>query len=149
MAKRIHYEDDIFLANLMIRVLHDSTRLEVDAAFFSGWILDTINSTYDILEGISSSLLENTRIMEHGEQLSNLVEAWTRYLGLLGSIELGGDSISAALEPARERILMLKTNARNRQTELWLEEGNHRDSEDDPSLVSMNELNHLLGPESF
>ena len=149
MAKRIHFEDDIFLANLMIRILRDATRLEVDTALFENWMLDTLNSISDILEGISESLLENKQILEHKEQLSNLVEAWSRHLALLGAIELGTDTLSTALQPARERIAILKSNARARHTELALHEGSKQNNEDDPSLVSMSELNHLLGPDSI
>lgn len=148
MAKRIHFEDDIFLANLMIRLVRDATRLEINTALFENWILDTLNSISEILEGISESLLDNRQILEHEEQLSNLVEAWSRQLALLGAIELGTDTLSAALQPARERITILKSNARARHTELALHEGNRQNNEDDPSLVSMSELNHLLGPDN-
>ncbi len=144
MAKQTHFEDNIFFANLIIRLVKDACRLELNASIYSNWIFESIVTCNSALENISSNLLENQTILEFKEQLSNLVETWNRFVKLLSNFENLDSPVAQALNPGLPRLAVLRTNAKNRLMELAILEGKDKTDSEDPSVVSLHELNQLL-----
>ncbi len=147
MAKRIHFEDDIFYINLLIRTFRDGLELDLDAELFLPRAVDDLAFIDATLERLLSELTENERLLERSEQLLNLREAEERFVETLGRVVSGRGTLAQALVPFSERFAELKTNSLRRRSLIDGATALKNDTDDDPYVVSRLELNELLKDE--
>jgi hypothetical protein len=144
MAKRIHFEDDIFYLNLLIRTLRDGLELDLDAELFLTRCLDEFVFIDNSFETLLSELTENERLIERGEQLLNLLEAEERYAEALGRVLSARGTIAQGLQPFTQRMAELRSKSMRRSSEINGATAFSSDGNDDADLVSPFELNELL-----
>jgi hypothetical protein len=144
MAKRIHFEDDVFYLNTRLRSLEDMLVLDVDPEFFLQKTLDDVDFIDATLQAVQDALLENERLIEREEQIRNLVETEETFIALIRRLADGRSAISAALQPFSERFSLLTARTRERARALRVRENDGRKEADDPLVVSPEELNELL-----
>jgi len=144
MAKRIHFEDNIFYVNLLIRTFRDGLELDLDMELFLAHAFDELAFIDETLERLLASLSENERLLERGDQLMNLLEAEDRFAEAFGRLMSGKGTLAQGLEPFAERLSELK--ARSQKRLAMIEGASTLKSEvpDDPYVVSQVELNELL-----
>ena len=144
MAKRIHFEDDIFYLNLLIRTFRDGLELDLDTGLFMTRSMDELNFIDGAFDRILSALTENERLIERSEQLLNLLEAEERFAEAVGRILSGRGSISEALAPFADRFAELRSKSLRRRSEIDGATAFSSQGADDPYVVSPFELNELL-----
>lgn len=143
MAKRIHFEDDIFYLLTILRTVDDAFALELDSDLFLQKIFDDLVFVDASLERLIGALRENAKLIERSEQLRNLVEAEDRLVEVYGKVIDGVGTTGEALAPFAQRFRELRTAARARRSELdGLLDFPADDAEN--GLVSSEELNELL-----
>lgn len=146
MAKRVHFEDDIFYINIRIRMLHDALLLDLDPDFFLEQTLSDIEFIDRLLGVIKDALEQAERLIEREEQLINLSDTEEHFHMLLLSIMNGKGSLGVAFMPLAERFKQLEKQSDTRRKELSILSGKDANSGlDDPLLVSPRELSELLG----
>jgi len=144
MAKRIHFEDDIFYLNTRLRSLEDMLVLDVDPEFFMQKTLDDVDFIDATLQAVQVALIDNERLIEREEQIRNLVETEDNFAGLIRRFTDGRSDMSIALKPFYERFSLLSARTRERTQALRAREGDVGREADDPLVVSSEELNELL-----
>lgn len=148
MAKRIHFEDDIFYLNLLIRTFRDGLELDLDPELFLTHAVDDLNFIDDVLERLLGELSENERLIERGDQLLNLLEAEERFTNTIGRVVSGKGTLSQAFAPFLERFAELRTHSLRRRSEIEGASSFKSSVPDDPYVVSQMELNELLREDS-
>ena len=143
MAKRIHFEDDIFYVNVRIRSIRDMLSLDVDSEFFAQNTMAELEFLDSTLRLLLKGLIENERFIERDEQLRNLGETETNFSALVADFEKGANPTAAALAPFAERFSDFISRSRDRRLENQVATGT-KTSSDDPLVVSSAELNELL-----
>jgi hypothetical protein len=144
MAKRIHFEDDIFYVNLLIRTFRDGTELDLDMELFLAHAFDELTFIDETLERLLAALSENERLLERGDQLLNLMEAEERFAEAFGRLMSGKGTLAQGLEPFAERLAELKARSRKRRSTIEGTAALKPEVPDDPYVVSQVELNELL-----
>jgi len=144
MAKRIHFEDDIFFLNLLVRTLKDGLELDLDADIFLNKIIDDLVFLDTTFERMLANLSGNERLLDRNEQLVNLQEVEERFADAVAKIMSGRGILSEALSPFFERFAELRVRSAKRRTEIEAATAYQSDSENDPNLVSPFEMNELL-----
>lgn len=144
MAKRIHFEDDIFYLNLLIRTLRDGFELDLDVELFLTRYVDDLTFIDNAFETLLSELTENERLIERGEQLLNLLEAEERFAEALGRALAARGTVAQGLQPFSERLVELRSRSMRRRSEINGATAFSGDGVDDADLVSPYELNELL-----
>lgn len=144
MAKRIHFEDDIFYLNVLIRTLRDGIELDLDPELFLNRVVDDLTFVDAVATRLLAELTENERLIERNEQLLNLMEAEERFSETLGRVASGRGSIAQALTPFAERFAELRASSARRRNEIDATTTLGSPLDDDPNLVSSLELNELL-----
>jgi len=144
MAKRIHFEDDIFYLNLLIRTFRDGLELDLDTELFLTRAIDDLGFIDDSLERLLEELSGNERLIERGEQLLNLQESEERFADALSRVLSGRGSLAEALLPFSERFGELRTKSLRRRALIDGATAFKSDTADDPYVVSQMELNELL-----
>lgn len=146
MAKRVHFEDDIFYINIRIRMLHDALLLDLDPDFFLEQTLLDIEFIDRVLDILKSALEQAERLIEREEQLINLSDTEEQFYNFILSILNGKGSIGESCMPLAERFVQLQKQSDTRRKELSALSGRDANTGvDDPLLVSPRELNELLG----
>jgi len=101
MAKKvINYEEDIFFLNLMLKVLKDGLKLDIDANFFTQKVKDDILFISRMVSLIYKSLSENTFMLKRLEYLKSLQRLMQLFTELLSNIVNNKFYFSPALEGA-------------------------------------------------
>lgn len=144
MAKRIHFEDDLFYMNACIRLERDSLALDLDPELFLNKAMDEFTFIDSTLGLLLKELLDNERLIERKEQLLNLFETEERFADLIAAIQEGRGSIAGALVPFSERFAEFRSESLRRRAEIDGATAFGSRTEDDSSLVSPFELNELL-----
>jgi hypothetical protein len=94
MEKRVNYEDNTFIINTRIRLLHDIFLLEADAALFFKKTLDELDFINEALEMLLNALIENDKLIERTERLHDLLETEWRFTALLNFLISGQGSLA-------------------------------------------------------
>ena len=144
MAKRIHFEDDIFYLNLLVRTFKDGLELDLDAEIFLNKIVDDLTFLDTTFERMLGNLSGNERLLDRNEQLLNLQEVEERFADALAKIMSGRGTLSEALSPFFERFAELRARSAKRRSEIEGATAYQSDNENDPDLVSPFEMNELL-----
>lgn len=144
MAKRIHFEDDIFYLTVGIRMAQDALALDVDADLFLEKTLGDLEFYGATLAALLDALVANERILEREEQLANLSDAEDRYAVLLRDVRGGRGSLGTAFAPLEPRIAELEYASKERRGRMDALSASVRGEASDPLVVSSEELNELL-----
>lgn len=144
MAKRIHFEDDIFYLNLLVRTLRDGLELDLDPELFLNRIVDDLAFIDTAFERLLAELAGNERLIERNEQFLNLLEAEERFSEAIGRVSSGRGTLAQALAPFAERFAELRAASLRRRSEIDAASTVRPGLDDDPNLVSSFELNELL-----
>lgn len=144
MAKRIHFEDDIFYLTVGIRMTQDALALDVDADLFLEKTLGDLEFYSATLAALLEALVANERILEREEQLANLEDAEDRYAVLLRDLRGGRGSLGTALAPFEPRIAELDLASKERRSRMDSLAASFHGDDTDPLVVSAEELNELL-----
>ncbi|MFA6507740.1 MAG: hypothetical protein WCT14_16685 [Treponemataceae bacterium] len=144
MAKRIHFEDDIFYLNLLIRTFRDGLELDLDIELFMTRAIDDLTFIDGAFEHLLAELSENERLLERGEQLMNLLEAEERFAEVLGRVLSGRGTLAQALTPFADRFAEIRTRSLRRRSVIDGATAFKSTVDDDPYVVSQVELNELL-----
>jgi hypothetical protein len=146
MGKCINYEDNTFIINTRVRLLHDILLLEVDSVLFFKKTLDELDFINEALEILLTALIENDKLIERSERFHDLLETEWRFTALLNFL-IGGqgslaDNFCPQLVPKLESI----RNDCSRRRDLIKEHTLPSFAEDkaDERLVSTFELSELL-----
>jgi hypothetical protein len=146
MDKRINYEDNTFIINTRIRLLHDILLLEADSSLFFKKMLeelDFINETLDIL---LNALISNNSLIGRSERFHDLMETEWRFTALLNFLIGGGGSLGDCFLPQFSPKLESIRNDCGKRRDL-IKEYNlspPEAGEADERLVSPFELSELL-----
>ncbi|MDR2484024.1 MAG: hypothetical protein LBD55_01350 [Treponema sp.] len=144
MNKHINFEDNIFILNVKVRMIHDLLLLETDPELFLKKTIEDIDFLDDTLGLLLDDLIENTHLIERNELFDNLSHLERQFSDVLTFFLTSSGNISAVRFPAlREKAVFLRThsltrkktidNMRNQMAGVILE-----------PLVSSTELSELL-----
>lgn len=144
MIKHINFEDNIFILNIRVRMIHDLLLLETNPELFLKKTLEDIEFVDDTLGVLLDELIENIHLIERNEQFDNLSELEEQFIQVLSLFLTGSGNVSAIRFPAlREKIVFLRThNLTRRKTIDDLKK--QTDGTILEPLVSSAELNELL-----
>jgi hypothetical protein len=146
MEKRINYEDNTFIVNTRIRLLHDIFLLEADSALFFKKTLDEIDFINEALDTLLNALIENDKLIERTERLHDLLETEWRFTSLLNFLIGGQGSLAGNFHPQIAPKLESVRNDCVRRRDLIKEHdvSFHEGERADERLVSAFELAELL-----
>jgi hypothetical protein len=72
MNKHINFEDNIFILNARIRLIHDTLTIEADPGFFLKKTVDDLEFISGVLDALLANLIENVRLIERAGEFNNL-----------------------------------------------------------------------------
>jgi len=144
MAKRIHFEDDIFHLLSRIRMQRDALELDLDPSLFLDKTFDELEFIDSCLDKLLRSLLENERLIERQNQLLNLSESEEQFSDLCTAMQAGKGTVAEALVPFSDRFVEFRSRSLRRRAEIDGATSFAGNEENDPSVVSRFELNELL-----
>jgi hypothetical protein len=144
MIKHINFEDNIFILNVRVRMIHDLLLLETNPELFLKKTIEDIDFIDDTLGILLDELMENTHLIERNEQFDNLSELEGQFSQILTQFLTGSGNISAIRFPAlREKIIFLRTHSMTRKKAIH-DSRKQTDGTILEPLVSSAELNELL-----
>ncbi|HOJ98148.1 MAG TPA: hypothetical protein PLW34_01120 [Termitinemataceae bacterium] len=108
MIQKIHIEDTIFFINSLIRLIEQTSQLEISADLFAEHLVTTIDTITVALDQIGNFLLANDRFVDREEQLKNLIETDEYFTRVLGLILEGNTPITRSLIPISDRFVTLR-----------------------------------------
>ena len=143
MIKHINFEDNILILNVRIRMIRDLLALDADPGLFLDKTIDDIEFIAYILDALLTILMENSRLLERGEELDNLSSLEWQFSRVLSDFLNGAGTISAARLPViREKIILLRDRGAERRK--TIEKGRGDSGKIAEPLVSSDELSELL-----
>jgi hypothetical protein len=144
MDKHMNFEDSIFILNVRIRMIQDMFILDADPGLFLSKTMDDLAFIDLCHESLLSSLKNNGRLIERGEQLYNLAESERIFCELLSELSNGETAFSSAMD---QNMRGTVSNIRNRSLERRKSIGDviaeSKKSNFEP-VVSYDELHELL-----
>jgi hypothetical protein len=145
MRKRINYEDNIFIINTRIRLLHDIFLLEADSALFFKKALDELDFINGVLEDLLKDFLENDRLIERTEQFHNLLETEWNFSSVLNFLISGQGSLAENFYPQLvPKLISIREDCTRRKDLIKEKEVAGENNQVDERLVSTLELAELL-----
>ena len=85
MATQIHYDDDIYLLQTMIKTLNAAVKLEVDGELFADNIADNLFFVDETIQSLYRKLRESHKLLRRAEHLKSILRAKT---ALIETIEI-------------------------------------------------------------
>lgn len=144
MNKHVNFEDNLFILNVRIRMIHDLLRLDPDSGLFLEKTVADLEFINAALESLTKNLMGNTMLLDRELEFDNLSDIEWRYSQLL--TEFMGDSSPFPVEQfpeIRDRILPLRNNSAVRKKAVDEIAGPAELAQAEP-VVSSLELSKLL-----
>ena len=145
MPHVIHYEDDIFIADGLVRVLCDAARLEPDPDVIGDMVVATARLADSTLRHVKDLVLQNAHLVERPEYLRLLARTTMSLADALSDMLRPGAPLSQSVASSSDELERMAAAHRAAATELRdiMHEsiGENTSSED---LVSGDELSELL-----
>ncbi|MDR2134298.1 MAG: hypothetical protein LBP27_04255 [Treponema sp.] len=142
MNKHINFEDNIFVLDARIRMIHDTLTIEADPGLFLEKTLDDLEFISGVLDVLLANLVENVKLIERAGEFNNLSDLEWQFDQLLTRFYNGQGGISAARYPdIREKILLLKGKSAARRKTI---DDSRVSGEEAEPVVSSDELSELL-----
>ncbi|MDR2471468.1 MAG: hypothetical protein LBD09_05100 [Treponema sp.] len=145
MKGHINFEDNIFILNIRIRMIHDLLILDTDADLFLGKTLEDLDFINATLTSLLLSLKENLRLIDRDEQFHNLAETERQFCEVLSELDQGEGAISVLQYPElKDRLEPLAGRSRDRRRSLEDLMAETKNLTMEP-VVGYEELHELLG----
>ena len=98
MLQRINYGDNIFYLTMLIRVMRDSEKLQIDPGLFINKLKEDILLVYRSVETIYDNLKDSSLIKGRGEYFRDISRLAEQFIGFLMSVVSEKTSFSTALK---------------------------------------------------
>jgi hypothetical protein len=146
MEKRINYEDNTFIINTRIRLLHDILLLEADSSLFFKKMLEELDFINETLDVLLNALVSNNSLIGRSGRFHDLMETEWRFTALLNFLIEGGGSLGDCFHPQFSPKLVSIRSDCGRRRDLIKEHNlsSPEADEADERLVSTLELAELL-----
>ena len=145
MNARTNIEDNIFILNIRIRMIHNLLLLDADPDLFLEKTLEDADFISHTLDALLGQLAGSTRYIDRKEQFHNLAETENAFSGILTALQNGNGAISASRFPKiAGRLAVLMTGSRERTKEIDRFSTPSDDNAASEPLVSSDELSELL-----
>jgi len=144
MKHHINLEDNIFVLNIRLRMIHDTLILDTDAELFLAKTLDDMGFIDSNLTTLFARLQENLKLIGRSDLFLNLSGTEQQFREVIHEFSRGEGNISALRYPElQERALLWASHSQKRQhaIEKLITESKQQDTE---QLVGQNELQELL-----
>ena len=105
MKNKIHFEENLFFLNLLMKGLREGLMLTIDPDYFQDKILADLRFVDATLDRIFSTLKENPNLIHRAEYLYQLVKVEATFGDLLGEVLEGTGEIQEALAPYKDEFL--------------------------------------------
>lgn len=143
MNKQINFEDNIFILEMRIRIIHDTIILGADPELFLEKTLDDIFFTDDILRTLLENLNVNERFIERSEIFELLFETEMHFSQVIQEL-LSHEGISIQKIPKiQEKLLFFRNSSLERQNFIKDKISSAGNINSAP-MVSSDELGELL-----
>jgi biopolymer transport protein ExbB/TolQ len=145
MPHVIHYEDDIFIADGLVRVLCDASRLDPDPDVVGDAVLATAKLADATLRRIKDLVFQNERLVDRAEYLRLLSKSTRSLADALSDMLRPGSPLAATVASSSDELERIASAQRASASEL--RDALRESTGDDVSaedLVSRDELSELL-----
>ncbi|TVR01994.1 MAG: hypothetical protein EA403_09490 [Spirochaetaceae bacterium] len=148
MAIQIHYDDDLYLVQLMIKTLGSAVRLDLDPDLFAGKLVEDIDFIDGTIQALFRRLRESDRLLRRMEYLRSVLRAKHALVETIDTCLQPESPLHEALSPSSGRLRAIRIEHRDdcADIEALLSRGDEDDS-DDGELVSHEEIASLLQPD--
>jgi hypothetical protein len=144
MKNHINLEDNIFVLNIRLRMVHDTLILDTDEELFLTKTMDDLGFIDSNLSTLLARLQENLKFVGRSELFVNLAGTEQQFREVLHDFCHGKGNLSALRYPElQERALLWSSHSHKRQEaiEKLITDSKQQDAE---LLVGQNELQELL-----
>ncbi len=145
MSHVIHFEDDIFIADGLVRVISDASRLEPDAEVIGDTILAAIRLADATLRKIKNLVIQNEHLVDRSEYVRLLARTSSALAEAISGITRPEKLLAKPITPSfdeLERIASAQKALSNELFDILRETTVQNASLED--LVSGDELSELL-----
>jgi len=147
MKSKIHYEENLFFLNLLMKGIKEGLMLTIDTDYFQDKILADLRFIDATLDRIYSTLKENQNLIHRAEYLYQLVKAEGAFLEVLGDVVKGTGEISDALLPYREEFVQRTSGHETNVLEIRTLLRIVSQEEEREDVITSEELSLLTRPE--
>jgi hypothetical protein len=99
MTEKIHYEDNIFFLNSMVKTLKNGLSLDVDPEYFIDKVIEDVFFIDSTLARVFASLKENPYLIKRTDHLRSLLRVKKVFIDFLEEIFEGKLAFAVNLEP--------------------------------------------------
>lgn len=141
MNQQVHFDDNLFYLNLLIRTYRDGWKLPLDAEFFLGKAIEDLDYLDSVLNRLQDWLSKNPHLVQRVDYLQNLASTKTAYARLLNDLLAPNHPFAAALAPYRDDLTR-QERSHLQQTQELRQEIRH-------SLGGSSESDDVISPEEL
>lgn len=145
MAKKIHFQDNLFQLARILDTLNEGLLLDLDQKFFASHYIDQIQFIDSVLNDIGKTLIENPQFIEHSQQMRNLYSVEKKIIELGNLIrnsalyvDFETPAISSMLSEIAGRHNKILQSLNGKISEI-------KEEENSQDVVSHEEMSQLLG----
>ncbi|MDR3200881.1 MAG: hypothetical protein LBT68_05425 [Spirochaetales bacterium] len=148
MATKIHYGDNIFYIESLIKTLKNGLSLEIDPEYFAERIHDDLLFSGAVLNRIYVSLKSNAHLITRNEYLRSLLRAKRDFTGLLENIIEKKLPLAASLETGFPKLKICRAEQVRDIEEIkaYIENRRREDPVSEDDVISGEEFRFLLPP---
>ncbi len=104
-----HYEDNFFIIDGLVRVIHDASSLETDPEIIGDTLLAMIRLADASLRKVKEMVFQNTRMINRPENLRLLANTAQRFSEALDEFTRPDTLLSKSFSSSRDEILRMLT----------------------------------------
>ena len=148
MATKIHYEDNIYYLEILLKTIRNGLLLEIDAEYFRERILDDILFLGSSMGKIYASLKANSRLIKKIDYLRSLLRAKRDFIALVEDILAKKLPLAAEFTAGFPRLKICRAEQARDAEEIktFIENRRQEDSSSESDLISGEEFRFLLTP---
>jgi len=145
MSHVIHFEDDIFIADGLVRVISDASRLEPDTDVIGDTILSAIRLADATLRKIKNLVIQNEHLVDRSEYVRLLARTSAALAEAISGITRPEKLLAKSITPSFDELERIATAQKALSNELYdiLREATVQNASLE-DLVSGDELSELL-----
>lgn len=145
MPQKIHYGDDLFYINLIIKTLRSGLALEIDGEFFSERFAEDCFFVERVLQRLYDFLVDNPKLINRQEQLRSFYLTLRDFIDLLDELAAASGRLAHPDQAMSQRLSELRSRqATSAETlKIGLFQGGASDASQ-IDIVSRDELSGLL-----
>ncbi len=144
MSQMIHYQDDIYFLNVLIKALDQGLSVEADPEHFRERVAGELVFLDESIRTFHGLLLQNSLLIERAEYLKLLERTARAYAGVLERLVSGGYPGSEAYASQRQTLDALLVGQRRLFGELEELLSSTVEGVAEIDLVSQDEMSELL-----